>query len=458
MPVSPAAQLFQNTQLANNPILSSILFLSQQQRDAQDRQTAEEQRQLENKQNSEKMKIAQETLKMQQAQQQQQLKAHEIAQRLNQFQFEKGASSIPEAITKGTIQLPTETDPIRSALSATDGFFSVAPVENRMPTEVQDPFSGEMRTITPEYVAGIEREQRRQEELKMAPTLLNMQFQSSLAQFRELGAQQRHAETLAAQEEIRREANQNAIKLAEMNNATRMEIAKMNQKQTGSFFPGLQALAQANLAPTGNLAVDKQIYDIMDGSAKQVFAGTFDPLRLGQDERKELADLGSRLGFVIPNIQPKQMQEWKKNKNALLQLYKDAETFVQSRGEQGSGVLSKLSRVGDETIANLTDDPTKVYFDRMKKNLETLKTSVGSVGVQSDQDILRYEGALPSFGMSTKNMNNQLAALRREIQAAEDAFLGSIPEEQRKFMFAANGIPETPGTQYDSAKRLLEEE
>lgn len=434
MPMTPAAQLFQGTGLATNPILSGLMVLSQSMQDQKDIARQEEERKIASeretqrfKMEQEKFSLAKDALKNEQTQREQQLKQEELANRLRKFAFETGATDIPGAVKTGAIQPSYRFDPVGMALGDEGS-------ESFGPAVITDPFTGEEREVSPELIQSILRREEQEQEQKMALPLLQMKSAADRMVWQ--------SRSQAERDELNRKSRE---KIAQEANATRMAAAAATaRKAVGEPAEpfAIEKLASAGMRPTGDLAVDSAFWDGLTGTEKAVLGGTVKPKDVfDRDELNRFMTAAGKSGLVLPNFEPKQVRDYSNQKAAYLQMVDLAKRFVDDAPNVHEGIGSKLTGSLVEKYYRSINHPSIAIYDQMQAFLPGLKELVGDSGVLTNQDVERIGRLMPAFSDTPKQRKMKLDGLINELAKRESAFFGAIPKEQLAYIFATNGIP-----------------
>lgn len=440
MPLPPATQLFQNTGLADNPILSAILFLQQRQQDTADRARDEEQREIENKKAEEQFKLQQKQVENQSKQIQNTLEASEINRRMGDFKFRTGTESVPEALIAGTIPSTQINDPVSTALAQVDRTGNVQPEMNAIQDLImQNPYTGKDDTFSRQTIDSILRGEQQRQQQKMAIPLMNMQMAEKRFVLGQMAQSQRDEANRISREKLAGIAHEDRIK--QMQNSK--DIAAMRiTGGSGSEFSNLKQLTAAGMRPTGNMAVDIDFWENLSGTDRQVLGGTLNAKDVfDRDALSEFTNNARKAGLVVPNFKAEDITKYKDQKTAVQGMVTAAENFVRTAPATFEGLGGKKFGEVRGAIAKQSNDPSVVFNDTMRGFVDTLKEITGATGVLTNQDIIRLEGMLPKYEDSPTVRKQRIQEMKNYIARKEKTFFSSIPPAQREFMFAMNGIP-----------------
>lgn len=461
MPVPPHLQLFSNTGLSENPILSSLFVLSQMRQDKINQAKAEEQLALENERADEEFELRKAQLNNQTQQIQQTLEQNNINRRVADFQFRTGTQSVPEAIVAGTIPIPQALDPISSALAQVDRTGNVRPEGTPLGFTEQNPITGEDQFFGPDAISSILRAEQARQQQKIAPQLLRMHMDAERFRVQQIGIDQRHAEDVAARREIA--AQSSADRQAQINATLTAARIRASGDDTLMTTSNLKELTDNGVRPVGVPSVDVNFWNNLSGTDRAILSGMQDPTKVyDRDTQAKFINAASQAGLVIPNVQPKDIVNYKNQKNVYLELLKTADEFAriapappEGVGSRAIGtVLENTPLLGTRARNNLS----VALLDNMTGFLASLKDLVGDSGVLTNQDIDRIKNILPTMQDSPSIRKTKLSQLRSYLSNKENAFFSSIPPAQRDFMFTVHGISQgSSGNEVKTPEDILNE-
>lgn len=419
MPVTPANQLFQASGLADNPILSAIAVLSQRRQDAIDEQERQEQLKLEREQRQQEIDLRNKQFQLSKQQIEAALKQAEANEAFQAFQFETGAPNLAGAVQAGT-------------LGAGDSFV--------------DPLTGQQRTLEEDFVKGIqEREQELFRQKVFIPQAqMESRERSMLMQL--LSREQQAAATNAMRKEMHNDNMQ--IQQARLD-AQRRKASGENISST-SF--AAKDLASAGAKLSGDLYVDAPIIQQLSPAEKAVISGQMDVTDLvkrGEDLTKFTNDLG-KIGFVIPNFDPKQLATYREEKGLMNEIVNQASILADSSVNIGSDKIAAFNSVEEFFLSNFNASHPAI---QASKALAAFAPKLANLlgqgkGVLSDKDISLIRESIPDLKTDSPSVRaKKVQTLIRVIQQAEDRFFGSIPKSQKEYILETNQIPELNATQ-----------
>jgi hypothetical protein len=440
MPVTPANQFFAQSQLANNPFLSSLIFFQQRQQDALDRKRMEEQQAFENEQAKEALALRKSQLELDQERQKRLIEQDDLSRRMADFQFRTGQQNIPDAILSGSLPTPTVEDPIRSALADIDRTGNVSRQRDPISQFVTNPITGAEQEITPDFVASLFATQDRAQQQKMAIPLLQMEYAFRRDQANKQSQAERDALNNERHLQIAQWAHEDRV--ASRNLQRELAQMRMQGSSVTENASSLKVLSESGLRATGVPEADELVWGNMSGMDRQILTGQvkLNDVIPAKERAAYLNDV-AKMGMVVPNFDPKALSDYKAQKAAAVNLVELAEQFGREAPAPNEGIFANMVGEAMEKWLRHKKDPSIATIDALRGQIEQLKGLTGQTGVLTNQDVARLEGLIPSFTDTAEIRRRKVENLKKALNDRENAFFGSIPTSQRNFIFQYNGIP-----------------